>query len=109
MLSCYLLYKLVMSKVNICNTGTTGRSLLITEVVPLYKDRINQIKPCLHDLSTSGCYKICSHSNYTLFPLAADIYIYIKATFSVNKLIPKNAQMITLYTNWYITFYHDLL
>ncbi len=64
-----------MSKVNICNTGTTGRSLLITEVVPLYKDRINQIKPCLHDLSTSGCYKICSHSNYTLFPLAADIYI----------------------------------
>ncbi len=30
----------------------------------------------------------------------------IKATFSVHKLIPKNAQIITLYTNWslYITF-----
>ncbi len=30
----------------------------------------------------------------------------IKATFSVHKLIPKNAQMTTLYTNWsmYITF-----
>ncbi len=29
-----------------------------------------------------------------------------KATFSVQKPIPKNAQMITLYTNWslYITF-----
>ncbi len=29
-----------------------------------------------------------------------------KATFSVHKLIPKNAQMTTLYTNWslYITF-----
>ena len=30
----------------------------------------------------------------------------VKATFSVHKLIPKNAQMTTLYTNWslYITF-----
>ncbi len=30
----------------------------------------------------------------------------IKATFSFHKLIPKNAQMTTLYTNWllYITF-----
>ncbi len=35
------------------------------------------------------------------------LYSYVlKATFSVDKLIPKNAQMTTLYTNWslYITF-----
>ncbi len=33
-------------------------------------------------------------------------YVAVKATFSVHKLIPKNAQMTTLYTNWplYITF-----
>ncbi len=32
--------------------------------------------------------------------------IYFKATFSFHKLIPKNAQMTTLHTNWslYITF-----
>ncbi len=32
--------------------------------------------------------------------------LMIKATFSFYKLIPKNAQMSTLYTNWslYITF-----
>ncbi len=32
--------------------------------------------------------------------------IVIKATFSVHKLIPTNAQMTTLYTNWslFITF-----
>ncbi len=32
--------------------------------------------------------------------------VLIKATFSVHKLIPKNAQMTTLYTKWslYITF-----
>ncbi len=30
----------------------------------------------------------------------------VKTTFSVHKLIPKNTQMTTLYTNWllYITF-----
>ncbi len=33
-----------MSKLNICNMGTTGRSVLSTEVVPLYKERINKIK-----------------------------------------------------------------
>ncbi len=33
-----------MSKLNICNTGTTVRSVLSTEVVPLYKERIDQIK-----------------------------------------------------------------
>ncbi len=33
-----------MSKLNICNTGTAGRSVLNTEVVPLYKEIINQIK-----------------------------------------------------------------
>ncbi len=33
-------------------------------------------------------------------------YKSVKATFSVHKLIPQNAQMTTLYTNWslYITF-----
>ncbi len=33
-------------------------------------------------------------------------YVVFKATFSVHKLIPKNAQMTNLYTNWslYITF-----
>ncbi len=33
-----------MSKLNICNTETIGRSVHSTEVVPLYKGRINQIK-----------------------------------------------------------------
>ncbi len=33
-----------MSKLNIYNTGTTGTSVLSTEVVPLYKERKNQIK-----------------------------------------------------------------
>ncbi len=33
-----------MSKLNICNTGTKGRSVLSAEVVPLDKERINQIK-----------------------------------------------------------------
>ncbi len=34
------------------------------------------------------------------------LFIYVKATFSVHKLIPQKAQMTTLYTNWslYITF-----
>ncbi len=34
------------------------------------------------------------------------IAMSIKVTFSVHKLIPKNAQMTTLYTNWslFITF-----
>ncbi len=33
-----------MSKANISNTWITGRSVLSTEVVPLYNERINQIK-----------------------------------------------------------------
>ncbi len=37
--------------------------------------------------------------------LIPNVYL-IKATFSIHKLIPKNAQMTTLYTNWslYTTF-----
>ncbi len=33
-----------MSKLDICNTGTTARSELSAQVVLLYKERINQIK-----------------------------------------------------------------
>ncbi len=59
--------------------------------------------------------EICKPKNVqcTLRPKAHVLHIpivyllsYIKATFSVYKLIPKNAQMTNLYTNWslYITF-----
>ncbi len=35
--------------------------------------------------------------NYSIYK---NVQEYFKATFSCHKLIPKNAQMTTLYTNW---------
>ncbi len=58
-----------MSKLKICNTGTTGRSVLSTEVVPLYKGRINQIK------SKSNQIK-CSHLHHKMILIAND-YIFV--------------------------------
>ncbi len=48
-----------MSKLNICNTGTIGRSMLSTEVVPLYKERINQIK-----IKSNHNVDFCSSTHY---------------------------------------------
>ncbi len=41
-----------------------------------------------------------------VYTIESCIVLILKATFSVHKLIPQNAQMTTLYTNWslYITF-----
>ncbi len=63
MLSCYLLYKLLMSTVNICNTGTTGRSVFSTQVVFLYKERINQIKS-----NRGWVVYVCMHKCCVLWP-----------------------------------------
>ncbi len=46
------------------------------------------------------------HTVAGLKPQLKGYQTHLKATFSVHKLIPKNAQMTTLFTNWplYITF-----
>ncbi len=51
---------------------------------------------------------LCAYSNYkhlTIADLFTIIDHMIKATFPIHKLIPKNVQMTTIYTNWslYIT------
>ncbi len=50
--------------------------------------------------------RCCSKKDVTTPVTDHTLSTDIKATFSFHKLIPKNAQMTTLYTNWplYITF-----
>ncbi len=52
------------------------------------------------------CPGVCKYICVYVYVLQDIIFDFLKATFSFHKLILKNGQMTTLYTNWslYITF-----
>ncbi len=63
----------------------------------VYSSLISLLKVCVRIQIFYMCTYIC---------LVKFCAVNIKATFSFHKIIPKNAQMTTLYINWslYITF-----
>ncbi len=65
---------------------------------------------CTDHLSKKTVNMLLSYLSICHCMLYSKYYEHVKATFSVHKLIPKNAQMTTLYTYSFVDhFHHDLL